>query len=237
MSALTSLDWAIVAGYLVLALVTGLLVSRLAGRSLESYFVAERNLPWWWLGTSMVATTFAADTPLVVTGLVANHGVAGNWFWWSWAFSYVAMAVVFAALWRRARVLTDAELVELRYAGRRAAALRGFKAVFFAVIINGVVLGWVIRAMTKISGPFVHWRDWLGSARFASLEAAWPGWLLFGTLDDTLTVLALFGLVVLYSSMGGIRGVILTDSSSASPSWPACCSRGMACARSAGSMG
>lgn len=211
MATLTALDWSIVAGYLLLALGAGVLMSRIAGRSIESYFVAERGLPWWWLGTSMVATTFAADTPLVVTGLVANHGVAGNWFWWSWAFSYVAMAVIFAALWRRAHILTDAELVELRYAGRRAAALRGFKAIFFAVLINGIVLGWVIRAMTKISSPFVHWDLWLGRARHAALEAAWPSWLLFGTLNDTLTVLALFALVVLYSTMGGIRGVILTD--------------------------
>src|SRR5690554_762684 len=144
----------------------------------------------------MVATTFAADTPLVVTGMVAEYGIAGNWFWWSWAVSHVSMAVVFAALWRRARVLTDAELVEVRYAGRSATLLRGFKAVFFAVLINGIVLGWVIRAMSKISQPFVHWDQWFGAARFSALEAAWPAWLLFGTLNDTLTVLALFALVV-----------------------------------------
>jgi Na+/proline symporter len=208
---LGTLDWSIILGYLALAVTAGVLVSRRAGKSIESYFVAGRQLPWWWLGTSMVATTFAADTPLVVTGMVAAYGVAGNWFWWSWAFSHISMAVVFAALWRRARVLTDAELVELRYSGRSATLLRGFKAIFFAVLINGIVLGWVIRAMSKIAGPFVHWDQWLGAARFAALEAAWPPWLLFGTLSDTLTVIALFGLVVLYSTLGGIRGVILTD--------------------------
>ena len=130
MRELTTLDWSIVFAYLAFALLIGALVSRRASRSLESYYVAERNLPWWWLGTSMVATTFAADTPLVVTGLVANHGVAGNWFWWSWAASYVSLAVVFAALWRRARVITDAELIELRYTGSGATLLRGFKAIF-----------------------------------------------------------------------------------------------------------
>ncbi|HEX7117558.1 MAG TPA: hypothetical protein VF212_02140, partial [Longimicrobiales bacterium] len=211
MRQLTALDWSIVVGYLALALAAGILVSRRASRSIESYFIADRDLPWWWLGTSMVATTFAADTPLVVTGMVAAHGIAGNWFWWSWAVSHVSTAVVFAALWRRSGVLTDAELVELRYAGRSATLLRGFKAVFFAVLINGIVLGWVFRAMSKIARPFVHWDAWLGAGRFGALDAAWPDWLLFGTLGDTLTVLALFAMVVLYSTMGGIRGVILTD--------------------------
>jgi solute:Na+ symporter, SSS family len=211
MRSLAPLDWGIVVGYLVLALVVGVWVSRRAGRSVESYFVAERGLPWWWLGTSMVATTFAADTPLVVVGLVAEHGVAGNWFWWSWAISHVSMAVIFAALWRRARVLTDAELVELRYAGRSASLLRGFKAVFFAAIINGIVLGWVIRAMVKIAAPFVHWEDWLGPARLAAFEARWPAALTIGGPGDTLTVVALFAFIAIYSSLGGIRGVILTD--------------------------
>lgn len=211
MRALAPLDWAIIGGYLLLTLVAGVLVSRRASQSIESYFVAERQLAWWWLGTSMVATTFAADTPLVVTGMVAKYGIAGNWFWWSWAIAHVSMAVVFAALWRRARILTDAELVELRYAGRGATLLRAFKAVFFAVLINGIVLGWVIRAMSKIASPFVHWEAWLGPDRLASLEALWPSWLLIGTLDDTLTVLVLFGIVTLYSMLGGIRGVILTD--------------------------
>lgn len=204
-------DWAIVIGYLVLALVVGVLVSSRAGRSVDSYFVAGRGLPWWWLGTSMVATTFAADTPLVVTGLVAEHGVAGNWFWWSWALSHVSLAVVFAGLWRRARVLTDAELVELRYGGRSATVLRGFKAVFFAILINGIVLGWVIRAMVKIATPFTRWEAWLGTNALAGFEAAWPTALTIGGPGDTLTVLALFALIAVYSSLGGIRGVILTD--------------------------
>lgn len=211
MRTLAPLDWSIVGLYLLLALLVGVIVSRRAGRSVESYFVAERGLPWWWLGTSMIATTFAADTPLVVTGLVAEHGIAGNWFWWSWALGYVAIAVIFASLWRRARVITDAELVEIRYEGRSAALLRAFKAVFFAVLINGIVLGWVIRAMSKIAAPFIQWDLWLGEPTFAALESVWPSWLLLGSLGDTLTIIALFGLVVLYSTLGGIRGVILTD--------------------------
>lgn len=208
---LAPLDWGIVLSYLALALLVGVLVSRSAGRSIDSYFIAGRGLPWWWLGTSMVATTFAADTPLVVSGIVAEHGIAGNWFWWSWAISHVSMAVVFAALWRRARVMTDAELVELRYTGPSATALRGFKAVFFAVVINGIVLGWVIRAMVKIAAPFVAWEAWLGADAVAAFERFWPEALAIGGPGDTITVLVLFGLIALYSSMGGIRGVILTD--------------------------
>lgn len=211
MRALAPWDWAIVLAYLTLALAAGVLMARRAGSSMESYFVAGRGLPWWWLGTSMVATTFAADTPLVVTGLVASYGVAGNWFWWSWAISHVSMAVVFASLWRRSRVLTDAELVELRYGGTPAAVLRGFKAVFFAIVINGIILGWVVRAMVKIAAPFAQWEAWLGAERLAAFEAVWPAALTIGGPGDTVTVLVLFGLIAVYSSLGGIRGVILTD--------------------------
>lgn len=211
MRSLTLLDWSVVGAYLALTLIVGLAVARRAGASLESYYVADRDLPWWWLGTSMVATTFAADTPLVVVGLVASHGVAGNWFWWSWAIGHVAMAVVFAGMWRRAQVLTDAELVELRYSGRGATALRAFKALFLAIVLNGIVLGWVVRAMAKIAAPFVHWGDWLGAERLLALQQHWPDWLLVGGINDTLTVLVLFLVITLYSSMGGIRGVILTD--------------------------
>ncbi len=211
MGSLAVIDWTIVAAYLVATLLVGAWVSRSAGRSLESYFLADRALPWWWLGTSMAATTFAADTPLVVSGLVAKHGVAGNWLWWSWAISHVSVAVVFAALWRRSRVLTDAELLELRYCGRSGAWLRGFKAAFFAILINAIILGWVVRAMVKIAAPFVDWTAWLGADAVASFAAIWPDALLIGTPGDTLTVVVLFCLIGAYSSLGGIRGVILTD--------------------------
>lgn len=212
MGTLATIDCVIVVAYLVLVLVVGIRASRSAGRSLQSYFVAGRSLPWWWLGTSMAATTFAADTPLVVAGLVAEHGVAGNWFWWSWAFSHVSIAVVFAALWRRSEVLTDAELIELRYHGRAAAVLRAFKAGFFAVLLNALILGWVVRAMVKIAVPFVDWEAWIGADALAAFAHVWPSSLQVGRgAGDTLTVLALFGLIALYSSLGGIRGVILTD--------------------------
>ena len=211
MGSLAVIDWTIVATYLVATLLVGAWVSRSAGRSLESYFVADRSLPWWWLGTSMAATTFAADTPLVVAGLVAKHAVAGNWLWWSWAISHVSVAVVFAALWRRSRVLTDAELIELRYTGRSGAWLRGFKAAFFAILINAIILGWVVRAMVKIAAPFVDWQAFLGAGAVETFAAVWPAALLVGTPNDTITVLVLFGVIGAYSSLGGIRGVILTD--------------------------
>jgi SSS family solute:Na+ symporter len=211
MGSLAVIDWTIVAAYLAATLLVGAWVSRTAGRSLDSYFVADRSLPWWWLGTSMAATTFAADTPLVVSGLVARHGVAGNWLWWSWAISHISVAVVFAALWRRSRVLTDAELIELRYCGRSAAWLRGFKAAFFAILINAIILGWVVRAMVKIAAPFVDWRAWLGPAAMEAFTAFWPDALLVGSPGDTITVLVLFCVIGAYSSLGGIRGVILTD--------------------------
>ena len=111
------LDWAIIGGYFLLALGIGLYFSRRAGSNFVEYFASGRSLPWWIAGTSMVATTFAADTPLAVTGLIAKHGLAGNWFWWAWAFGGMLTVFVFARLWRRAEVLTDVELIELRYSG------------------------------------------------------------------------------------------------------------------------
>lgn len=205
------IDWIIIGGYLLLALAAGVWVSRAASRGMASYFIADRSLPWWWLGTSMVATTFAADTPLAISGMVAKYGVSGNWFWWCWVFLCVAMTVFFAGRWRRSEVLTDAELIELRYDGRSAAALRGFKACFFALVLNCIVLGWVFKAMSKIADPFIRWELLLPAGWYAALTAHWPAWLVFDNPNNTLTVLFIFGLTVAYSSLGGIRGVILTD--------------------------
>jgi len=206
-----SIDWAIILGYLLFALIIGILVSRSASKSLTAYFAADRSLPWWLLGTSMVATTFAADTPLVITGMVAKYGIAGNWLWWCWGLGFVAMTVFFAGHWRKSEVLTDAEIIELRYRGKPAAWLRGFKACFMALVLNCIILGWVFRAMSKIADPFIRWDAILGEASFASLAAAWPSWMVFDNPNNTLTVLVIFALTVVYSSLGGIRSVILTD--------------------------
>jgi SSS family solute:Na+ symporter len=142
---------------------------RSAGTGLASYFVADRSLPWWWLGTSMVATYFAADTPLAITGIIANDGISGNWFWWSWVFTFVTITVFFARKWRQSRVLTDVELIELRYDGRSASLLRAFKAFYLGLVVNCIILGWLFRAMSKITSPFVDWEVLLGACLAATL--------------------------------------------------------------------
>ncbi|EMO89046.1 sodium:solute symporter family protein [Leptospira noguchii] len=205
------IDWFFILMYLSFAFAAGILLSPKAGKSLVSYFVADRKLPWWWLGTSMVATTFAADTPLVITGFVAADGISANWFWWSWAIGYMAMTVFFAGKWRRMEVLTDVEFVELRYGGKPAIILRMVKAFYLSILVNSIVLGWVFKAMSKITGPFLDWKDLLDADRFAIIQNVWPSFLIFDSLNNTITVLILFLVVVVYSSMGGIQGVILTD--------------------------
>ncbi|TGK17638.1 sodium:solute symporter family protein [Leptospira kmetyi] len=205
------LDWSILSLYLFFAFGAGVLLSPKAGKSLVSYFVADRKLPWWWLGTSMVATTFAADTPLVITGFVAADGISANWFWWSWAIGYMAMTVFFAGKWRRMEVLTDVEFVELRYGGKPAVILRMVKAFYLSILVNSIVLGWVFKAMSKITGPFLDWKDLIGADTFSIVQSLWPSFLIFDSLNNTITVLILFLVVVIYSSMGGIQGVILTD--------------------------
>src|ERR671912_2062943 len=143
-------DWLIIALYFLISAAIGLAYTRKASRSLEDYFVSGRALPWWLAGTSMVATTFAADTPLAVTEMVARNGIAGNWLWWSMLPSGMLTVFFFARLWRRAEVMTDVEFVELRYSGRPAAPPRGFCALYLGLPINLIILGWVTRAMIKI---------------------------------------------------------------------------------------
>jgi Na+/proline symporter len=147
---LTVLDWLAIAAYFVVNVAIGLYYRRRATSSTEEYFVSGRNVSWWLAGTSMVATTFAADTPLAVTGLVASFGIAGNWLWWSMLMSGMLTVFLFARLWRRAGVTTDVEFAEIRYAGRPAAFLRGFRALYLGLPINFVVMGWVNLAMVKI---------------------------------------------------------------------------------------
>jgi solute:Na+ symporter, SSS family len=179
-------DWLIVAVYFVLSAAIGLAYTRKASRSLTEYFVSGRSLPWWLAGTSMVATTFAADTPLAVAGFVAKYGVAGNWLWWNGAFSGVLTVFFFARLWRRAGVLTDVEFAELRYGGKPAAVLRGFRALYLALPINLIIMGWVTRAMVTILGVTLNVNPW----RAAVL---------------------LFGITAFYSVFSGLWGVIVTD--------------------------
>ncbi|MCX6138346.1 MAG: Na+:solute symporter [Ignavibacteriales bacterium] len=147
---LTYVDIAVIALYFILNLAVGLYLRKRATQSVDDFFVSGRNVSWWLAGTSMVATTFAADTPLVVTGLVARNGIAGNWIWWSMVFSGMLTVFFYAKLWRRANVLTDVEFAEIRYAGKAASFLRGFRALYLGLPINLIIMGWVNLAIVKI---------------------------------------------------------------------------------------
>src|SRR5579872_2331815 len=149
---LTAIDWIVIAAYLLLNLLISLYYRRRSSGSTESYFVSGRNVSWWLAGTSMVATTFAADTPLVVAGLVYTQGIAGNWIWWSFLLSGMMTVFLYARLWRRSGLLTDVQFAEMRYAGKPAAFLRGFRAIYLGLLINCLILGWVDKAMVSIVG-------------------------------------------------------------------------------------
>jgi Na+/proline symporter len=186
---LTLLDWLVIAAYFLLNLAIGLYYARRARGSTTDFFLSGRNVPWWLAGTSMVATTFAADTPLVVTGLVARNGIAGNWLWWSMAASGMLTVFVYARLWRRSGVMTDVELAELRYAGKPAAFLRGFRALYLGIPINCIIIGWVNLAMMKIL------QITLGLEQREAL----------------LALLALLAFTAFYTTISGLWGVLVTD--------------------------
>ena len=147
---LTRIDWLVVVLYFAVNLAIGFYYMRRASGNISEFFLSGRSVPWWLAGTSMVATTFGADTPLVVTGLIYRQGIAGNWLWWSFALSGMLTVFFFAPLWRRSQVLTDIEFAELRYAGWPSALLRGFRAVYLALPVNTIIMGWVNLAMVKI---------------------------------------------------------------------------------------
>src|SRR6478752_5075420 len=144
------LDWTVIALYFLFNLGIGLYYARRARGSTSEFFLSGRDVPWWLAGTSMVATTFAADTPPAVTGMVAENGISGNWLWWSLVMSGMMTVFFYARLWRRAQVMTDIEFAELRYSGKPAAFLRGFRALYLGIPINCIILGWVNLAMVKI---------------------------------------------------------------------------------------
>ena len=185
-SPFAAVDWLILGLYGLFAIGLGLYFARRQTGGASGFFVGDRRLPWWLAGTSMVATTFAADTPLAVTGIVALGGISGNWLWWSWGIAHVVSTFFFARLWRRSGVITDAEITELRYSGRAAAGLRGFKAVYFGLFINCLTMGWVIAAMVKISRSFF---------------TVDPGWVIAACVLVSIT----------YTTLGGFRSVVVTD--------------------------
>ena len=209
MFTLHAIDWLIVGLYVALALGVGMAFKRRAGRNRTSYFLAGRALPWWWVGASMAATTFAADTPLAVTGIIADKGLSGNWLWIPVIGVHAGVFILFAANWSRSGVITDAELIRVRYSGRTAYALRWCRAGL-QLLQNCVVLGWVLRAMVKVASPFFRWHEWFPGF-MAIVEPSWPGGTALGTASEGLTIIVLLLVVGCYSSLGGLRGVVLTD--------------------------
>ena len=207
---LTPLDWAIVGGYLLFALWVGFRVREGSERGRRSYFLADRSLPWWWAGTSIAATTFAADTPLAVAGIVADRGLSGNWMWLSWILVHAAVVGVFARRWWRADVITDAEFISRRYDDRATGALRTFRAALYGIVYNVIILGWVLRAMGKIVQPLFPWGEWLPGLHDV-VARVMPERTALGGPDELITIIALVLVVTLYSSLGGIRGVVRTD--------------------------
>ena len=188
---ISPIDWAIVVGYILFALGLGVYFSKRAGKNIDEFFISGRNLPWWLAGTSMVATTFAADTPLAVTGIVVEDGIAGNWLWWNAVLSGMLATFLFARLWRRSEIITDVEFTELRYSGPSASFLRGFRALYIGLPINCITMGWVILAMRKIVR------------------------LTFDLPDDTITnllvVLSFLLIAGIYCALSGFWGVVMTD--------------------------
>ena len=183
---LTTLDWSLIIAFFALSLIIGTIVSRKAGKSASEFFLSGRNMPWWLLGVSMVATTFSADTPNLVTDIVRKNGVSGNWVWWAFLLTGMLTVFIYARLWRRSGVLTDLEFYEIRYGGKSAAFLRGFRALYLGVFFNIMIMASVTLAAIKIGGVMLN-------------------------LSPVTTVLIASTVTVIYSSLGGLRGVLITD--------------------------
>ena len=183
---LSFLDWSIVGAFFLISLAIGVWASKKAGKDTKSFFLAGRNMPWWLLGISMVATTFSTDTPNLVTDLVRQNGVSGNWGWWAFLITGMLTVFIYAKLWHRSEVLTDIEFYELRYSGKAAAFLRGFRALYLGLIFNVLVMGSVSLAAVK----------------FGEIVLGLPGWVTLGIACS---------ITLIYSLLGGLRAVIITD--------------------------
>lgn len=180
------IDWCIVAAFFAVSLIIGIVTSKSAGKDAQNFFLSGRNMPWWLLGMSMVATTFAADTPGLVAGIVRNDGVSGNWQWWAFLLTGMLTVFIYARLWRKSGITTDLEFYELRYSGKSAAFLRGFRAIYLGVFFNVVIMATVCLAAVKI------------------------GHVMLG-LSPAQTLLISSVVTVIYSALGGLKGVLITD--------------------------
>lgn len=183
---LSTLDWILIFSFFTIFLLIGVIVSKKSGKNTQEFFLSGKNMPWWLLGISMVATTFSADTPNLVTDIVRQNGISGNWVWWAFLLTGMLTVFVYAKLWRRSEVLTDLEFYELRYSGKEAAFLRGFRALYLGVFFNVMIMAAVCLAAIKIGGILFNLEPWQ-SVVYASV------------------------ITVIYSSIGGLRGVIFTD--------------------------
>ncbi len=183
---LDRIDWIIIFGFFAASLLIGLIAARKAGKNYAEYFLSGRNMPWWLLGVSMVATTFSCDTPNLVTDIVRQNGVAGNWAWWAFLLTGMLTVFIYAKLWRRSQVLTDLEFYEIRYSGKMAAFLRGFRAIYLGVFFNILVMASVSLAMIKIGAVMLNW-------------------------SPVKTLVVAMTITMIYSTMGGLRGILLTD--------------------------
>jgi len=183
---ISNIDWAIIAGFFVVSMLIGIITAKQAGKNAKEFFLSGRNMPWWLLGVSMVATTFSADTPNLVTDIVRKNGVSGNWVWWAFLLTGMLTVFVYAKLWRRSKVTTDLEFYEIRYGGKPAAFLRAFRAIYLGVFFNVVIMATVSLAAIKIGGVMLG-------------------------LSPVETMLIASIVTVIYSSLGGLRGVLLTD--------------------------
>ena len=183
---LSILDWSIIAAFMAFSIGVGVLFTKRASSSLSEFFLSGRSMPWWLAGTSMVATSFSADTPLYVTSLIRTKGIYENWQWWCFLLSGMLSVFFFARLWRRAGVVTDVELTEMRYSGPEAAALRGFRAIYFSVAIHTIIKAQIILAMAKIMDVF------FGVGKWQAIAIS-------------------FGVTMFYAMLSGYWGVILTD--------------------------
>jgi solute:Na+ symporter, SSS family len=211
----TLLDWSAIIAYLAITLVLGLYFRRTSAKSSEDYFVSGRKASWWLAGTSMVATTFAADTPLLVAGLVYTQGIAGNWIWWAFLPSGMMTVFLFARLWRRSGLMTDVQFAEMRYSGKPAAFLRGFRAIYLGLLMNCLILGWVTKAMINIVGTTLGptMQGWRLLGIFSGTLSRIFGPLFSGT-DGQALIICIFFLIPftgLYVSLGGLSGVLWTD--------------------------
>lgn len=183
---LNSVDWIIVIGFFVFSVAIGVYASKTAGKNYTEYFLSGRNVPWWLLGISMVATTFSCDTPNLVTDIVRQNGVAGNWAWWAFLLTGMLTVFIYAKLWRRSKVLTDLEFYEIRYSGKMAAFLRGFRAIYLGVFFNIIVMASVSLALIKIGAVMLDW-------------------------SAVKTLIVAMSITVIYSTLGGLRGILMTD--------------------------